>query len=67
MKVLKYMNIFEIFKELLYLKKRDTLGHLGGSVVECLLWFRLSSQSPTGSLLLPLLVSLPLSVSLMNK
>ena len=57
-------------------KKLTKSGHLGGSAVECLplaqglipefrikscIWFL------AGSLLLPLPVSLPLSVSLMNK
>ena len=57
-------------------KNRDILGRLGGSAVECLpsaqdVILGPGIQSPTGlpagSLLLPLSVSLPLCVSLMNK
>ena len=51
----------------------DGQGPLGGSVVECLSAFGsdydpgVLGSSPAGSLLLPLPVSLPISVSLMNK
>ena len=52
--------------------KLEDLGSLGGSAVERLPWARgmtpgSRDRVPTGSLLLPLPVSLPLSVPLMNK
>ena len=51
-------------------------GRLGGSMVECLpsaqgmipgSWGRVPHQAPTGNLLFPLPISLPLCVSIMDK
>ena len=58
------------------IKMQLTGGSLGGSVVKCLplaqvmipgSWDQIPHQAPQGSLLLPLPMSLPLSVSLMDK
>ena len=63
-------------KSIKFLSKLLNVGHLGGSVVERLLSTQVVIQGPgieshvrfpAWSLLLPLPVSLPLSLSLMNK